>query len=167
MGKWATSHPFVDRKYLRPLARNSSTTQRHIVYRVSLERDFKLHKLGKHSQDLVIVQMQINGRKLNMEVDTGAALSVISEATRLTVFPKDTLHPSNLVLKTYTNERMEVIGTLNVRVVYRNQKRKLVLVVVAGDGPSLLGRKLAEVYTPRMDTNFCSVYCEWLDTLQL
>ena len=42
--------------------------------------------------------LALNGKKLNMEVDTGAALSVISESTRLIVFPKETLHPSNLIL---------------------------------------------------------------------
>ena len=75
-----------------------------------------------------------------MEVDTGAALSVISETTRLAIFPEDTLHPSTLILKTYTDEHLKVTGTLNVRVRYGDQKQKLVLVVVAGNGPSLLGR---------------------------
>ena len=75
-----------------------------------------------------------------MEVDTGAALSIISESTRKLLFPEDTLHPSDLVLKTYTDDRIEVTGTLNLRVQYGEQEQKLVLVVVAGDGPSLLGR---------------------------
>ena len=75
-----------------------------------------------------------------MEVDTGAALSVISETTRLAIFLEHTLHPSTLILKTYTDERLKVTGTLNVRVRYGDQKQKLVLVVVAGNGPSLLGR---------------------------
>ena len=106
----------------------------------SSEDEFKLKKLDKRSSDPIIVQMQVNGTNLDMEVDTGAALSVISETTRWAVFPNDTLHPSSLILKTYTDERMEVTGTLNVRVRYGEQKQKLVLVVVAGDGPSLLGR---------------------------
>ena len=75
-----------------------------------------------------------------MEVDTGEALSIISETIRLAIFPEDTLHPSTLILKTYTDERLKVTGTLNVRVRYGDQKQKLVLVVVAGNGPSLLGR---------------------------
>ena len=106
----------------------------------SSDEGFKIHNLVKRSPDPIVVQLQLNGKFLDMEVDTGAALSVISEATRRDVFPNDTLHPSNLILKTYTNERMEVTGTLNMRVRYGNQKQKLVLVVVAGDGPSLLGR---------------------------
>ena len=75
-----------------------------------------------------------------MEVDTGAALSVISESTQQSVFPEKPLHPSKLILKTYTDEQMEVKGTLNMRVRYGDQKKKLVLVVVGDDGSSLLGR---------------------------
>ena len=55
------------------------------------------------------------------------------------MFADETLHPSSLVLKTYTDERMEVMGTLNMQVQYGEQKKKLVL-VVGGNGPSLLGR---------------------------
>ena len=106
----------------------------------SSSTDYKIHQLGKPSADPIIVQIQMNGKMLDMEVDTGAALSVISETTRRRVFPNETLHPSELILKTYTDEHMEVTGTLNMRVQYRNQKEKLKLVVVAGNGPSLLGR---------------------------
>ena len=49
-----------------------------------------------------------------MEVDTGTALSVISESTRQSVFPEEPLHPSKLILKTYTDEQMEFKGTLNM-----------------------------------------------------
>ena len=42
-------------------------------------------------------------------------------------------------MKTDTNEPVKVTGTLNVKVQYKNQFKKLVLVVRAGNGPSLLG----------------------------
>ena len=106
----------------------------------SSDSDFKLHRLGKNSSEPIMVSVELNGQKLDMEVDTGAAFSVISEATRQAVFSNQTLHPSELVLKTYTDECMKVKGTLNMRVKYGNQKQKLVLVVVDGNGPSLLGR---------------------------
>ena len=102
--------------------------------------EFKLHNVGHSKSDPITVTLELNGKKLEMEVDTGATFSVISEATRQAVFPQETLRPSNLILKTYTNERMEVSGTLNMRVKYGDQEDKLVLIVVAGDGPSLLGR---------------------------
>ena len=106
----------------------------------SSDGDFKLHKLSKTSSEPIMVSVKLNGQKLDMEVDTGAAFSVISEATRQAVFTNETLHPSDLVLKTYTDESMKVKGTINMRVQYGDQKQKLVLVVVEGNGPSLLGR---------------------------
>ena len=84
--------------------------------------------------------MQMNGQSVTMEVDTGAALSVISETTRNRIFPKEKLHSTDLILKTYTDEQLEVLGTLNMKVQYGDQTQKLKLVVVAGDGPTLLGR---------------------------
>ena len=106
----------------------------------SSDGDFKLHKLSKNSSDPIMVSVKLNGQSLEMEVDTGAAFSVISEVTRQAVFARETLHPSDLVLKTYTDEHMNVKGTINMRVQYGDQKQKLVLVVVEGNGPSLLGR---------------------------
>ena len=102
--------------------------------------EYELHYMGKRSTEPVQVQMVINGKRLDMEVDTGAALSLISDAKRKAMFPKEKLRPANIILKTYTNEPIEVMGTLNVRVQYEGQLKKLVLVVIAGDGPSLLGR---------------------------
>ena len=40
----------------------------------------------------------------------------------------------------YTGEPLPVIGELNVQVRYEEQENDLALTVVAGDGPSLLGR---------------------------
>lgn len=80
----------------------------------------------------------LNENKLEIEVDTGATFSVISEATQQVVFPTETLHASNIILKTYTNEPMKVLGTLNMRVNYFGQEEKLVLIVVAGDGNNWL-----------------------------
>ena len=44
------------------------------------------------------------------------------------------------MLRTYTNESIDVMGTRNVRVQYEGQLKKLVSVVIAVDGQSLLGR---------------------------
>ena len=45
-----------------------------------------------------------------------------------------------LKLKTYTNEPVKVTGTLKVKVQYEDQFKELVLVVTAGNGPSLMSR---------------------------
>ena len=75
-----------------------------------------------------------------MEVDTGAAVSIISDKTRQDKFPHLKLWKSRLVLKTYTDEPMHIMGQLKVHVTHNMQMVPLILVVVAGEGPSLFGR---------------------------
>jgi hypothetical protein len=76
-----------------------------------------------------------------LEVDTGAAVSILSEASFRKRFPKARLKPSSMILQTYSGEPLKVVGTFPVKVRYRNQDyHNLELVIVAGRGPGLLGR---------------------------
>ena len=155
--KDAVCHACKKKGHIAPACRSKEKPRpdRHVHRRVKTHRiqndsvptdaassgeEYFLHRLGGHSSDPIEVEVRANGKELSIEVDMGAALSIISESTRKLLFPEDTLHPSDLVLKTYTDDRIEVTGTLNLRVQYGEQEQKLVLVVVAGDGPSLLGR---------------------------
>ena len=84
----------------------------------------------------------IDDRPLDMEVDTGAAFSLISEATFSKLWgsdPTPPLQPSGLPLRTYTGEPIRVLGSAIVTVKDNEQEAKLPLLVVGGDGPSLLG----------------------------
>ena len=78
-----------------------------------------------------------------MEIDTGAARSVISDNTFTQLWPKDLeppLKPTNAALKIYTGENIKPLGIISVQVEVNNQKQQLELLVVLGNGPSLLGR---------------------------
>ena len=73
-----------------------------------------------------------------MELDTGAAVSLISDRTHM--FPCIKLTRRNLHLKSYTGEPIAVLGELLVQVKYKQQHKHLALVVAAGFGPTLMGR---------------------------
>ena len=78
-----------------------------------------------------------------MEVDTGAALSLISDATYKQLWPSvnaPQLRKPSIRLRTYTGEELQLVGEAVVWVQYQNQQEDLNLVIVKGDGPSLLGR---------------------------
>ena len=75
-----------------------------------------------------------------MELDTGAAVSVMSQQQQQDLFPQAQLQPSKVILRTYTAVCVGVVGTLPVRVVYGEQKQDLSLVIVNGNGPALFGR---------------------------
>ena len=98
-----------------------------------------MYKVNDRASEPISLLVLVNGKKLTMELDTGAAVSIISDKTRKSLFSELKLNESSLILKTYTDEQMKVIGQLNVRVKYGDQEEKLVLVVVGGDGPSLFG----------------------------
>jgi hypothetical protein len=102
------------------------------------EEDF-LHMVASQSSKPIFVDLQINDKTLQMELDTGAAFTIISERTRKTVFPELPLLKCPIRLKTYTDERIAVLGQLNVHVSYGDQRAPLVLLVIAGDGHTLLG----------------------------
>ena len=91
-----------------------------------------------------MVEMNVNEAPLQMEVDTGASVSLISRDTYTklwqTSHAQRPLQSSIRKLRTYTGEELDVQGTLAVDVTYGSQQQTLPLLVVAGSGPSLLGR---------------------------
>ena len=94
--------------------------------------DLPLFTIGEATRSSPIqVEVTINGQPLTMEVDTGAAVSLISEATVRSLFPRAKLQPSTAMLRTYTGEPMAVVGELSVDIQYKQQgPKKLSLVVV-------------------------------------
>ena len=89
------------------------------------------------------VTVQLNNCNLEMEIDTGASLSIISDETYQSFWtsqPKPELQPTTVKLHTYTQESITVLGSITVDVAYKGQSKTLSLLVVAGQGPSLLGR---------------------------
>ena len=87
------------------------------------------------------VTLQVARIPLDMEVDTGATVSIILEASyKKEYFPELKLQTCKLVLKTYTKEPMHVLGQFHVDVCYQGQSAQFILYVVLGNGPTLMGR---------------------------
>lgn len=86
------------------------------------------------------VYVSVNGARVKMEVDTGAAVSVISDSLYQCRFESVTLSPANCVLKTYSQESLQLIGKFTARVKCKEVTKKLELLIVKGKGPALMGR---------------------------
>ena len=85
----------------------------------------------------------MNGATLRMQVDTGAALSLISETTYSKACPSGNapvVQKTSVRLRTYTGEELKLVGMAMVRVRCGKQEEDFKLFVVEGSGPSLLGR---------------------------
>ena len=102
-----------------------------------------MFQLSSERVDPIMVSVHANNKDLTMELDTGAALSVISESTYLSTWSpteRPPLKPSNATLTTYSGESLEVCGAITIPVTYKQQSNQLSLQVLKKEGPSLLGR---------------------------
>ena len=90
------------------------------------------------------IQVMANRHDIEMELDTGAAVSLMSERTFHKIFKNELeLKPSTVILRSYSGHRLEVLGVVDLTITHHAhhaQTARLPLVVVTGDGPSLLGR---------------------------
>ncbi len=97
-------------------------------------------QVGPGKKDPLKLNVSLDDKPLCMELDTGASVSLVSNTTFKNLFGNRNLRNSDLTLRTYSGELLNVLGEVEMLVVYKNQKKSLPLVVVEGEGPSLFGR---------------------------
>ena len=104
--------------------------------------DFTLWTITDDQKAGYHVNVLVNGKHIQMELDTGAAVSVVSEQEWNELFPKTQLDCyGGGSLRGYSGQQLDVKGQKLVEVQYGRQKLRLPLVVIGGNKrPSLLGR---------------------------
>ncbi|KAL5503444.1 hypothetical protein EMCRGX_G010396 [Ephydatia muelleri] len=108
---------------------------------------------GDRSRAPLTQKEKLDGADLMMEVDTGAVASVISEETyrQLWTTPRrPKLKPSDVYLRIYTGERIQVKGQITVEAKYGGSTQQLDILVVGGKGPSLMGRDWLHKLKPNL-----------------
>lgn len=94
----------------------------------------------QHNSSPITVNVFLNGKSVVMEVDTGAAVSIMSQCQQRELFSLAALQESTVVLSAYTVERVPVVGSLPVHMEYDGQEEDLSLIVVESNRPALMGR---------------------------
>jgi hypothetical protein len=94
---------------------------------------------GRSGRDPIVVSVVMNGKDVPMELDTGAAVSVMSSSCYNRVSSR-VLKASQLRLKTYTGEVVKPLRVGKVNVRYGGQSNELPITVVEGNVPTLMGR---------------------------
>ena len=89
------------------------------------------------SESAIMLEPEVDGVTLPVELDTGASVSLISQKVWKEYLPKAELQKSDILLKTYTGEKLHVLGELQVLVKHNGQEQQLPLLVLAERGPSL------------------------------
>ena len=79
------------------------------------------------------VLVQLDGKTACIEVDTGAAVSVLSQKTQESLFPGAVLRHAQTVLKTYTGDSLPVLGQLDTTIQYGSYSGNHSLFVVHGE----------------------------------
>ncbi|XP_057202332.1 uncharacterized protein K02A2.6 [Triplophysa rosa] len=102
--------------------------------------NLEIYNLKNDLTKAIWLTPQVNGQTVRMELDTGSAVSVMSQGEFERYFKKAKLKPSPVKLKTYTGEPIVPLGVMPVTVKYNNQQAELDLYVVQTDGPALWGR---------------------------
>ena len=87
------------------------------------------------------LEMKINGKPCMMELDTAADFSIMSKGEYFEKFADKPLTPSQVTLKTYTGEVLEVLGEMYCDIVYKGKQYSLPILVANYDAkPTLLGK---------------------------
>ena len=118
---------------------------------------FSLNTVSK-SRKRIMLDVQLNGKSVPMQLDTAADVSVVSEELVKTV-PNITVSPCDSSLIDYNGERIQVLGTAKVDVGYKGKEYKgLPLTVVKGQRQSLFGLDWIGEVTLQIDLDNYNVH---------
>jgi len=106
------------------------------------------HVSDSKNRKPISLEVYLVGRPVIMELDTGSAVSVVSEGVYKEYLRHVPLKDTPLKLRTYTGESVKPMGFYYVTVQYKGQSKELPIYVMKNEGPTLFGR-------------------EWLESIQL
>lgn len=84
-------------------------------------KDHEINNVGGDATDKFMIKIEIEGKSVSMELDTGAALSTISYRNFEDLKIKNRLFKTNVMLRTYTGEPIKPKGVSYVNCTYNSQ----------------------------------------------
>ena len=98
---------------------------------------YSLYTVNSKYSEAMQVHLTMNSVPVSMELDTGAAISLINSATYHRIAQASQLNPLQM---TYTGETINTLGWTPALVKCGEKEETVPIHVVEGDGPNLLGR---------------------------
>lgn len=102
--------------------------------------DGELFNIRSYRGEPLVETVCINGKSINFEIDSGSAVTVISENTFKLHFSDIPLATTKKKLVSYTGEILGCVGVARLPLQWGGRTRTLDVFVVRGGGPPLLGR---------------------------
>ncbi|KAI5743861.1 hypothetical protein M8J77_022987 [Diaphorina citri] len=96
---------------------------------------------SKTRRTKIHVVLNTNSQDVKYEIDTGASISVMGLKYFRSIFPKTELKETDLILVSYCNTKVKVLGVVNVKVTYNNITKYLNLYIVNLDKDPIVGRE--------------------------
>lgn len=119
------------------------------------EEDF--HQLCLNNYRAVSLPVKIDSRTIQMEVDTGTAVSCISKDTYYKYFSYQSIEQSEVTLNFYDGSKIKPLGIIKPNVSVGDKSKQLELFVIDGGTTSLLGRQWLSELKIRIP-EFCSCH---------
>ena len=110
------------------------------------------YKVKSDDYKEIFVTVEMDGKSVKMEVDTGSAISVIPKK-KFDIFPKRKLELTDIILRTFSGEKLSPMGVTYVQVKHNNQMERLPLYVVQKGGSDLVQKSLIKESQTRLDLN--------------
>lgn len=98
---------------------------------------FKINSLSSKTKRLMVTVI-INGKPIEMQIDTAADVSVMSEQVAHMI-PGLVIEPCDKILKDYSSHIIQVSGLAKVNVQYEQQTAGLPITIVKGHSQTLMG----------------------------
>ena len=129
-----------------PKQKGSTNTVRHIEDEEVEEREgvqsdsqtsplFQVNSKGLPNAPPIKVKVKLDDCLVDIEVDTGASISMMSKSTFRQLWPGRHLEPSPIRFQTYLKEPIPVVDCCYVHVEYMSQCCEGPFVVLSGSGP--------------------------------
>ncbi|KAF2901517.1 hypothetical protein ILUMI_04669 [Ignelater luminosus] len=140
LGKYSGPEKTVTRGNLRTEDAQVAKTRKGINPADTASRRQKSAKKYDNKVKPILVKVRINKKKLEVDVDSRAAISVIPRAVFDKNFSGVVLRPSNIILKEFTGTRSEPLGYFVGDVEYNGKCRNLEIYIVSSSSTALLDR---------------------------
>lgn len=99
----------------------------------------------------LMVSVELNGQSVEMQVDTGAAVSLLPEHLYQRHLKSLTIHPTNIKLQSYSGQAVRALGYVMVPIKYGGKRTTLALYITDGRRTPLMGRSWLKIL--RLDWN--------------
>ena len=102
--------------------------------------DAGIYKVKSDDYKEIFVTVEMDGKSVKLEVDTGSAISVIPKKKFDEIFLKRKLKSTDIILRTFSGEKLTPMGVTYIQVKHNNKMERLPLYVLQKGVAILFGR---------------------------